>query len=64
MCSEADKRMFKALLMVLESGRYNLSGKEALAFFKVYQWVLALEEKSTKKSGSIKKEPISGNKRK
>jgi len=48
MCSETDKKMFKALLMVLEQGRFQLSGKEALAFFKVYQWVKALEEKNTK----------------
>jgi hypothetical protein len=53
MCSEADKRMFKALLMVLEQGRFQLTGKEALAFYKVYNWVKALEKKNTEKKQKV-----------
>lgn len=45
MKSEADKRMYKALVHVLECGRFNFSGKEALAFNKVFEWVKLNEEK-------------------
>ena len=49
MISDQDKRMFKALIHVLENGRFDLSGKEAVAFYKVYAWVIALEKKSLEK---------------
>lgn len=63
MFSDVDKRMFKALVHVLETGRYSLSGKEALAFSKVYDWVTELEKRANEPA-KIKKEPIRGNKRK
>ena len=56
MCSEADKRMFKALIMVLETGRFDLTGKEALAFNQVYNWVKKLEEKNTKGERKVKED--------
>lgn len=61
MSAEADKRMYKALTFVLESGRFNFLGKEALAFNKVFEWV-KLKEKKLYETPKVK-EP-SGRKRK
>jgi len=53
MCNETDKRMFKALIHVLENGRFDLSGKEAVAFYKVFEWVVKLEKKNTQKQTKV-----------